>query len=39
MVFALAGFFDYTWHLPAITLVAGMALGLAQPEPVAPETS
>jgi len=29
--FAIAGFFDYTWHLPAIGLVAGVALGLAQP--------
>jgi hypothetical protein len=32
VVFALAGLFDYSWHVPAITLLAGMMLGLAQPD-------
>jgi hypothetical protein len=32
-VFAVAGLFDYTWHVPAIALFAGMMLGLAQPNP------
>lgn len=33
VVFAVAGLFDYTWHVPAIALFAGMMLGLAQPNP------
>ena len=31
VVFALGGLFDYSWHLPALGLCAGIALGLATP--------
>jgi len=30
---AVGGLFDFTWHLPAIGLLAGIVLGLAQPAP------
>lgn len=29
LVFAICGFFDFTWHLPALGLLAGACLGLA----------
>lgn len=29
LIFALGGAFDYTWHVPALGLCAGIALGLA----------
>lgn len=32
VVFALGGMFDYSWHVPAIALLAGLILGLAQPD-------
>lgn len=32
IAFAVGGCFDYTWHLPALALLAGIALGLAEPD-------
>ncbi len=36
VAFAVGGLVDYSWHLPAVAVVAGVAMGLATPDAAGP---